>query len=110
MRLITVAGPPASGKTSVLLKTIEYLRQKGYKTGIVKFDCLQTEDDILFEKMEFQQKKGYLWSCVQIIFSLQILRMHIPGEKRMDLIICSAKVQDCVTVVHLILKECLLSV
>ena len=58
MKLITVAGPPAGGKTSVLLKTIGHLRQMGYKTGIVKFDCLQTEDDILFERNGIPARKG----------------------------------------------------
>ncbi len=51
MRLITVSGPPSSGKTSVILKTIEYLKAEALKIGIVKFDCLSTYDNLLYEKM-----------------------------------------------------------
>lgn len=82
MRLITVAGPPAGGKTSVLLKTIEYLRQKGYKTGIVKFDCLQTEDDILFEKNGIPAKKGLSMElCPDHFFITNIEDAYSWGEK-----------------------------
>ncbi|MDP4183329.1 MAG: GTP-binding protein [Bacillota bacterium] len=52
MRLITVSGPPSSGKTSVILKTLEYLKAGGQKIGMVKFDCLSTYDDILYKKAE----------------------------------------------------------
>lgn len=58
MDLILVSGPPSSGKTSVILKTIEAFREKGYKTGVVKFDCLDTEDDKLYEKHGIPVKKG----------------------------------------------------
>ena len=49
MKLITVAGPPSCGKTSVILKTIEHLRNDGAKVGVVKFDCLSTQDASYFE-------------------------------------------------------------
>lgn len=49
MQLITVAGPPTSGKTSVILKTIEHLRSEGLKVGVVKFDCLSTQDAEIFD-------------------------------------------------------------
>ena len=38
MQLITVAGPPSSGKTSVLIKTLEAIMAEGVKAGVVKFD------------------------------------------------------------------------
>jgi len=43
MKLITVSGPPASGKTAVLLRALASL-PPGQKTGVVKFDCLATYD------------------------------------------------------------------
>ena len=58
MNLVTFSGPPSSGKTSVILKTIQAIRQKGQKVGVVKFDCLYTEDDILYEKAGVPVKKG----------------------------------------------------
>jgi len=38
MRFVTVSGPPSSGKTSVILKTIEALTQRGMKSGVVNED------------------------------------------------------------------------
>ncbi len=58
MRLITVSGPPSSGKTSVILKAIECLKPEGFKIGIVKFDCLSTYDNIQYEKMGIPVKVG----------------------------------------------------
>lgn len=58
MNLITISGPPSSGKTSVILKTIQALHQRDLKVGVVKFDCLYTDDDILYEKAGVPVKKG----------------------------------------------------
>ena len=58
MNLITVSGPPSSGKTSVILKTIDAIRKRGLTVGVVKFDCLYTDDDILYEKKNVPVKKG----------------------------------------------------
>ena len=48
MQLITVAGPPSVGKTSVILRVSELLRRDGLKTGVLKFDSLSTSDDTLY--------------------------------------------------------------
>lgn len=58
MNLITVSGPPSSGKTSLIIKTIETLKSRGIKVGVVKFDCLYTDDDKLYEKIGVPVKKG----------------------------------------------------
>jgi Ni2+-binding GTPase involved in maturation of urease and hydrogenase len=58
MRLITVAGPPSSGKTSVIIKTAEYLLRKQVKVGVVKFDCLSTSDDRLYQRLGLPVKVG----------------------------------------------------
>ncbi len=58
MDLITVSGPPSSGKTSILMKTIENFLKRGIKVGVVKFDCLFTDDDLLFAKLGIPVKKG----------------------------------------------------
>ena len=54
----SILGPPSSGKTSLIIKTIETLKKKNIKVGIVKFDCLYTDDDILYEKIGVPVKKG----------------------------------------------------
>ena len=43
-RVIIVAGPPASGKTSVMIHSIRNLHRLGTKTAVCKIDCLATED------------------------------------------------------------------
>lgn len=52
MKLVTVAGPPSSGKTSALLRIIEWLRQYGVRAGVVKFDCVACSDDERYKKMD----------------------------------------------------------
>jgi len=58
MNVVTVSGPPSSGKTSVILKTIDALKQRNVSVGVVKFDCLYTNDDDLYKKAGIPVKKG----------------------------------------------------
>jgi Ni2+-binding GTPase involved in maturation of urease and hydrogenase len=58
LQLITVAGPPSSGKTSVLLKIIEALRHDAVKVGVVKFDCLSSKDQDLYQQKNVVAKIG----------------------------------------------------
>jgi len=57
-QLITFAGPPSSGKTSVILKTIQAIRSETRKMGVAKFDCLFTDDDEIYEKAGIPVVKG----------------------------------------------------
>jgi len=58
MHFLTVSGPPSSGKTSVILRVIEALQEKQKKIGVVKYDCLMTEDDLRYAKKGVLVKKG----------------------------------------------------
>ncbi len=58
MNLVTFSGPPSSGKTSVILKTIDSLKQRGLSVGVAKFDCLYTDDDVIYGKAGVPVKKG----------------------------------------------------
>ena len=58
MKLVTVCGPPSSGKTAVILKTLGTMTSRGARVGVVKFDCLATDDDALYEKAGIPVKKG----------------------------------------------------
>ncbi len=61
MNLVTISGPPSSGKTSIILKTINAIQDRGLKVGgVVKFDCLYTDDDILYEKAGVPVKKRFV--------------------------------------------------
>lgn len=48
MRLVTVAGPPSCGKTSIVSKACAALKETGATSAVVKFDCLQSRDDELY--------------------------------------------------------------
>lgn len=58
MNLIIVSGPPSSGKTSVIVKVIENFKKRNIKSGVVKFDCLYTDDDLIYKKNNILVRKG----------------------------------------------------
>ncbi len=43
---------------SFILKTIHALQQQGLSVGVVKFDCLYTDDDVLYKQAGVPVKKG----------------------------------------------------
>ncbi len=82
MNLITISGPPSSGKTSIILKTIEAIKKRGLKVGVVKFDCLYTDDDVLYEKAGVPVKKGLSGSlCPDHFFASNIEEVVRWGNK-----------------------------
>ncbi len=89
MNLVTISGPPSSGKTSVILKTIEAVKKRGLKIGVVKFDCLYTDDDILYKKAGIPVKKGLSGSlCPDHYFASNIEEVVKWGIKEnIDLLI-----------------------
>jgi len=89
MNLVIISGPPSSGKTSVILKTIEAIKKRGIKAGVVKFDCLYTDDDILYEKAGIPVKKGLSGSlCPDHFFASNIEEVVRWGNKEgLDLLI-----------------------
>lgn len=58
MKFITLSGPPSSGKTAVLVNVIKSLKASNYKIGVVKFDCLSTDDDKTFENLDIPVRVG----------------------------------------------------
>jgi len=89
MNLVFISGPPSSGKTSVILKTIKAVKERGLKVGVVKFDCLYTDDDILYEKAGVPVKKGLSGSlCPDHYFASNIEEVVQWGRKQnLDLLI-----------------------
>ncbi|OEG62975.1 MAG: hypothetical protein BHK79_10880 [Halanaerobium sp. MDAL1] len=89
MNLVTFSGPPSSGKTAVILKTIEAIKQQELKVGVVKFDCLYTDDDELYRKAGVPVKKGLSGSlCPDHYFVSNIEEVVQWGRERdLDLLI-----------------------
>lgn len=51
MKLVVIAGTPGAGKTSVLMHTVKSLQRMEMKPAVVKIDCLWTEDDSRFQRL-----------------------------------------------------------
>lgn len=58
MKLITIAGPPSSGKTSVIVHLIRMLKQQGMGVCVVKFDCLTSFDQERYQEEGVPVKIG----------------------------------------------------
>lgn len=58
MQLITISGPPSSGKTSVLVNVIKLLQAAGQRVGVVKFDCLTTDDHHTYQQLAIPVRVG----------------------------------------------------
>jgi len=56
MKLLTIAGPPSSGKTSVIIRLTESLSER---VGVVKFDCLTSFDKARYESAGVPVQVGY---------------------------------------------------
>lgn len=52
MKMVVTAGTPGSGKTSVLMHTIRNLKHIGVRPALVKIDCLWTDDDTRFKRLD----------------------------------------------------------
>lgn len=89
MNLVTISGPPSSGKTSIILKTIDALQKRNIAVGVVKFDCLYTDDDVLYERAGVPVRKGLSGSlCPDHYFVSNIEEVVKWGQKQhLDLLI-----------------------
>lgn len=58
IKLITVAGPPSCGKTSVIMHTVSSMIAQGVNVGVVKFDCLTSEDHNRYGAAGIPVQKG----------------------------------------------------
>jgi len=58
MRLVTVAGPPSSGKTAVICKVAASLSNAQVSLGVVKFDCLSSSDQAVYERHGITSRTG----------------------------------------------------
>lgn len=89
MKLITLAGPPSSGKTSVALNVLRLLREDGIRVGVVKFDCLTSRDGERYREHGFPTITGLSGNmCPDHFFVSNIDECSIWGrEKGLDLLL-----------------------
>ncbi len=109
MQIITVAGPASTGKTSIILHMIRCYQSLGMKTGVVKFDCLTTDDDKAFRKSGVPVLTGISGNvCPDHYYVASILPSIRWGQKKgLDILIlesaglcnrCSPHLQDIAAV------------
>ncbi len=83
MRLITISGPPSSGKTTLLLRIVESLRQNRLTAGVVKFDCLANSDKQVFAANGVQVKVGLSGGlCPDHFYISNVEQAHDWGQRR----------------------------
>lgn len=83
MRVITVAGPPSVGKTSVVIRTAEALKRRRVLIGVVKFDALSTADGTRYQEAEIPVATGLSGSvCPDHFFVTNIDDAVGWGKKR----------------------------
>jgi len=58
LKLVVIAGTPGSGKTSVLIHAAKSLQREGLRPAVVKIDCLWTEDDKRFQRLNIPVAVG----------------------------------------------------
>lgn len=92
MRVITVAGPPSVGKTSVVVRTAKCFATQGLVAGIVKFDSLTTSDDEIFAAAGLPVAVGLAGSvCPDHFFVSNIDDCLAWGQRRgLDLLIAES--------------------
>ena len=56
MKMVTVAGPPSSGKTSVILRLAGSMEEK---LGVIKFDCLTSFDQKRYQEAGIPVQVGF---------------------------------------------------
>ena len=109
MKFVTFSGPPSSGKTSVILKAIDYLKNTKSKFGVIKFDCLTTYDDVLYKKAGVEVMVGLSGNLCPDHFYISNIDdcVKYGVEKGLDLLIsesaglcnrCSPHIKDVLAI------------
>jgi Ni2+-binding GTPase involved in maturation of urease and hydrogenase len=92
MKLVTVAGPPSCGKTSVILRLTETLSKVGSRLGVIKFDCLSSEDEHRYNRAGIPVKLGLAGGlCPDHFFVANIEEGVRWGQRQgFDLLVCES--------------------
>lgn len=89
MQLITVAGAPSVGKTSVIVQVAAQLQAEGVRVGVAKFDALSTVDDQRYARQDIPVVVGLAGAlCPDHYFVSNIADCLAWGERQaLDILI-----------------------
>lgn len=92
MKLVTVAGPPSSGRTSIILRLAEELAKDDLSLGVIKFDCLSSEDEHRYAKFGIPVKLGLAGGLCPDHFFVANIEEGVQWGQRsgFDLLICES--------------------
>ncbi len=85
MQLITFAGPPSSGKTSVILKAIQSLNRDTGSVGVVKFDSLTSFDHLRYREQNIPVQTGFAGKTCPDHFFISNIEEAVQWGKRLGL-------------------------
>jgi len=100
MNLVTFSGPPSTGKTSVILKLIDALKNRNLSVGVAKFDCLYTDDDKVYEKAGVPVIKGLSGSLCPDHYFVSNIEEVVKWAEEITLICLLLNQQGYATDVH----------
>lgn len=82
MKIVTVAGTPSSGKTSVIIHAMRHFIENGKSVSAVKFDALDTMDDqIIKEQLNIPTLKGISdYICPDHFYVSNLEEVFLWGE------------------------------
>lgn len=83
MKILTVSGPPSSGKTSVILQLIKTMPNR--KIGVVKFDCLTSFDREPYEASGIPVVVGSAGKLCPDHYFVTNIQTAFDWGKRLDL-------------------------
>ncbi len=109
LRFVIVAGPPSSGKTSVMMQVIRHLQQDNLQVSACKIDCLETADDARYRSLGIPVSVGlsdYICPDHFYVANLEEVWDWAENQKTDVLILetaglchrCAPAVQGCLTV------------
>lgn len=82
MRLVTISGPPSTGKTAITGKALLALAASGWKVGAIKIDCLSTDDHNQYRELGIESQRGLSGPlCPDHFFASNLDEMLAWGQK-----------------------------
>ena len=85
LKLVTIAGPPSSGKTSVIIKTIECFDEYTKHCGVIKFDCISSLDEERYARHGITANTGIAGNLCPDHFFVSNIEECIDWAKRNEL-------------------------